>query len=88
MNITKSDYISIIKENAVTSISLENIKRTDQLADIGIDSLGFATLLWSMEDRFNVQIDEKCFETLNGISTIADLINVFLEIDLFIDFDT
>lgn len=80
MKISRDEFISILKDNASPDIDfcrIIEIKGTDILGDVGIDSLGFATLLWTIEDKFNIQVDDKYLESLNGLSTVEDLLKVF-----------
>lgn len=94
MKISHGDFVSILKENVSNSSeidvsNLSNIKMSDRLSDIGIDSLGFATLLWSIEEKLNIQTDDEYLESLNGLSTVSDLLDVFKalghEIELELD---
>ena len=87
MKISKNEFILIIKENAVNEVDFDTIKANDNLSDIGIDSLGFVTLLWAIENRFNIEVDDQYLESLNGMSTIADLITTLKVCGLEIDID-
>lgn len=76
MKLHRNDFIELVKSN-VTTVSaerLEAISADDRLGDIGIDSLGFATLLFAIEDKLEIRIDERFMDSLNGQSTIADLV--------------
>lgn len=76
MKLYRNDFIGLVKNN-VTTVSaerLEAITAEDRLGDIGIDSLGFATLLFAIEDKLEMRIDERYIDSLNGKSTIADLV--------------
>lgn len=76
MRLHRNDFIELVKSN-VTTVSaerLEAITAEDRLGDIGIDSLGFATLLFAIEDKLEIRIDEQFIDGLNGQSTIADLV--------------
>lgn len=76
MKIDKNEFLQMIKEN-VTEARLEAVRPESTLAEIGIDSLGFATLLFAIEDKLNVRIDEGYLEKLNDLSTISELIATF-----------
>jgi acyl carrier protein len=76
MKITYEQFFELIKSNA-TGFNRTVISADDQLADMGIDSLGFATLLFALEDQFNAQIDERYLEKLNSLTRVRDLVEVF-----------
>lgn len=88
MNISRAEFISIVKENVDIGTNIEDIKLDDQLSDIGIDSLGFVTLLWAIEDRLKTQIDDQNLESLNSASTVADFISTFDECGVKINIET
>ncbi len=79
MKIDKSEFLQLIKEN-VTEVQLDTVRPDSTLAEIGIDSLGFATLLFAIEEKLNVQIDEAYLEKLSGLSTIAELVDAFRQL--------
>lgn len=76
MKIARNEFIDLIRQN-VTDIKVDSVEPTDRLSDIGIDSLGFATLLFAIEEKLNVQIDEQYLSKLSGLSTIAELVDTF-----------
>lgn len=76
MKISRTEFIDLIRQN-VTDVKIDSVKPEDRLSDIGIDSLGFATLLFAIEEKLNVQIDDKYLSKLNGLSTIAELTATF-----------
>ncbi|WP_426207497.1 acyl carrier protein [Massilia sp. TWP1-3-3] len=76
MKIDRQQFIDLIKQN-VTGVSIDAVKPDDKLSDLGIDSLGFATLLFAIEDKLNVQIDDQYLSKLSGLSTIAELVSTF-----------
>ncbi|WP_426103509.1 acyl carrier protein [Massilia sp. TSP1-1-2] len=76
MKIDRQEFIDLIKQN-VTGVSIDAVKPDDKLSDLGIDSLGFATLLFAIEDKLNVQIDDQYLSKLSGLSTIAELVSTF-----------
>lgn len=80
MKISRDDFISLVKQNVHAGTKIDEIKLEDRLADIGIDSLGFATLLWAIEEKFKVQVDDTYLKNLNNLTTVADLIAAFKEI--------
>lgn len=76
MIVTKQEFIEIIKQNS-ESFQGESVLRTDQLADLGIDSLGFVMTIYSFEEKLKVKIDDKYLEQLTEISSVGDLIDAF-----------
>ncbi len=79
MKITLDEFITVVRKNASDDVVLKEIKLDDHLGDIGIDSLGFVTLLWDVEDTFKISVDDQCLEHLNYASTVSDLISTFGE---------
>lgn len=84
MKINREEFIQIIRENA-SGFDKNEIVGTDKLSDLGLDSLGFATTLFAIEDRFSVVVDEKYLSRLNSMSTVADLVGVFGEMGYHIE---
>ena len=76
MKINRVDFQKILLEN-VNGIDIENIEPEKSLADLGLDSLGFATLLFALEDHLGVEIEESKLAGLNRESTLNDFIGVF-----------
>lgn len=79
MKIDREEFVEIIKKN-VHGVNVDSVKPDDRLTDLGIDSLGFASLLWAIESRLKVQIDEQYLEKLSGMSTVAELASTFQEL--------
>lgn len=77
MKMDRGEFIALIKQNVAGEVNVDDIKPDDRLADIGIDSLGFATLLWAIEAKFDIKIDDSYLESLNGLSTVSDLVATF-----------
>ncbi|MBG7620561.1 acyl carrier protein [Herbaspirillum sp. AP02] len=80
MKLTYDDFSSILFANTVQVKEVRTLRPADLLSDIGIDSLGFATVLWTLEERFNIQVDDRYLQRLNDLSTVSDLIAVFAEL--------
>ena len=78
MKLQRADFIELVRGNVPTlpAERLEAITAEDTLEDVGIDSLGFATLLFAIEEKLDTRIDERLMDRLNGRSTIADLMSV------------
>lgn len=85
MKIDRNEFIAIIKQHVDIKINVDDIDLDDRLADIGIDSLGFVTLLWAIEERFKIQVDDKYLESLNDLTTVSDLIQTFKALGYEID---
>ena len=68
-----------MKDNTVSDFKFDLITLDDHLQDLGIDSLGFATLLWELESHFNIT-DPSYADELNGHSTIGDMILVYRDL--------
>jgi acyl carrier protein len=76
MKINRDAFRQILLEN-VNGVDIDQITPDKCLADLGLDSLGFATLLFAIEDHLGVQIDESKLAGLNQKSTLIDFVEVF-----------
>ena len=76
MKIDRDEFIELIKQN-VTGGEVGELTMSTRLADIGIDSLGFATLLFAIEDKLSIRIDEAYLESLSGLSTVSEFVSTF-----------
>lgn len=76
MKIDRTQFIELLQQN-VSDGKIDDLTLETRLSDIGVDSLGFATLLFAIEDKLGVQIDEKYLEGLSGLSTVAEFIRTF-----------
>ncbi len=76
MKISRSEFIELIKQN-VSGAKIESVKPDDRLDQLGLDSLGFATLLFAIEEKLKVQIDDQYLSGLSGLSTISELVSTF-----------
>lgn len=76
MKISREQFQKILQEN-VNVIDINQITPDKCLADLGLDSLGFATLLFAIEDSLGVQIEESKLSNLNRDSTLKDFVEVF-----------
>lgn len=76
MRMNRATFIALIEQN-VPSANLNKLNLDTRLADVGIDSLGLVTLLFSIESAFNIKIDDKDLEGLNGQSSMAQFISTF-----------
>lgn len=76
MKIDRNEFIDLIRQN-VAGGKVNELTMDTRLSDIGIDSLGFATLLFAIEDKLKIQIDEDYLEGLNSLSTVAHFVSKF-----------
>lgn len=76
MKISREEFHQIFLDN-VSGIDVNQVEPGKRLADLGLDSLGFATLLFAIEDHLGVQIEESKLSGLNRDSTLHDFIEVF-----------
>lgn len=76
MKISREEFCQILLEN-VNDFDINKIEPEKRLADLGLDSLGFATLLFAIEDHLGVQIEESKLSGLNRDSTLHDFVEVF-----------
>lgn len=76
MKINRDAFKQILLEN-VNGVDIDQITPEKCLADLGLDSLGFATLLFAIEDHLGVQIEESKLAGLNRESTLNDFVKVF-----------
>jgi acyl carrier protein len=84
MKISKDEFKAILQEN-VKEIDVETLNKSNQLGDLGLDSLGFVTFLFAIEDKFGIQIDERRLEGLNSESTLEEMIRVLEGVGLHIE---
>lgn len=67
----KSKMVKIVKD-ANKTVVIENDEDFDRpLAEIGLDSLDFMSILFSVQDKFNINIPD---EDIDGLNTLNDLI--------------
>ncbi len=66
--------ISILKSNmAEPDVELTE---TSNLADLGIESLDFAVIIFDMEDTFGIEIPFDASENADDFKTIGDIVNI------------
>lgn len=74
--ISREELLEMIGKS-VPGFDASQVRVDSRLVDLGIDSLGFATLLFAIEDGLGVQIDESRLGGLSGQSTLQELSEVF-----------
>ena len=57
----------------------EAISRNMPLEDLGIDSLGAITILYELEDRYDIEIPNEVFDSLNVVNDIVVHLEQLLE---------
>jgi acyl carrier protein len=84
MKISKEEFKTLLQEN-VKGIDIDTLDKSNRLDDLGLDSLGFVTFLFALEDHTGIQIDEERLAGLHGGSTLEEMLRVFEEIGLHIE---
>lgn len=84
MKISREELHKFVRANA-NGFDGREIKGADNLSELGLDSLGLATLLFAIEERLEIQIDESYLSGLNNMSTVADLVGVFKDMGYHIE---
>lgn len=74
--ISREELLEMIGKS-VPGFDAALVRDDSRLVDLGIDSLGFATLLFAIEDALGVQIDESKLGGLSGQSSLRELSDVF-----------
>lgn len=67
---TQDAVIEIISREQ--NCSPKDISMTSNLEDLGIDSMKAITILYLLEEKFNIEIPN---ETIESISTVGDIID-------------
>lgn len=70
------DILSIIKENDI-KVDLEKLDLSMSLRDQGLDSLDMTSILFSIEDKFDIKVSDEDIdrENLLSIEAIVSFIN-------------
>ena len=84
MNISKFEFIKILKDNA-DKFDKDDIDATDLLSELGVDSLGFVMIIYAIEEKLNIKIDDNDLKSLTSTSTVADFVKVLAVLDIHID---
>jgi acyl carrier protein len=73
-------------ETAVFEVIANHINRqTDvitldsELKDLGVDSLGAITILYELEERFDIEIPNEVIESINNVRDIVNHLELMLE---------
>ena len=75
MTARREELLQIFRKTAteVVEQNFDTVSEGTVISDLGIDSLGMLEIIGSMERELKIQIPD---ETLSGISTIRDLLEV------------
>lgn len=84
MNISKFEFVKILKDNA-DKFDKEDIAATDVLSELGVDSLGFVMTIYAIEEKLNIKIDDEDLKSLTSTSTVADFVKVLAALDVNIE---
>jgi acyl carrier protein len=72
MKATESQLLDLVAEAAI--IDREKLVREATLADLGISSLDLITLLFELEERFGVVIEEGDMPEMTTLGDMADFL--------------
>ncbi|MEQ1629622.1 MAG: acyl carrier protein [Gallionella sp.] len=75
MKLDRDGFIKIIENNS--DVKINALSAHNKLSELGVDSLGFATLLFEIEDHFGIKINEEELQGLGGEATVSDFIEKF-----------
>ncbi|MER2490604.1 acyl carrier protein [Catenovulum sediminis] len=56
--------------------ALDHIDESTNLEHFGLDSVGFFTMIYKIEDACNIEFDEETLDQLTLKSTLGDLLSV------------
>ena len=74
--VTPDDVLDIFRENQI-KIDIDKLDHSDPLPDQGLDSLDIITVLFAIEERYNIKIPEKDIDQgkLSSIHSIVKYLN-------------
>lgn len=70
---TQDAVIEIITREQKCSSA--DISMTENLEDLGVDSLKAITILYLLEEQFNIEIPNETIESISTVGDIVDRIN-------------
>ena len=75
---TSQNILDIILQNDIR-VDLEELDHSNSLAEQGLDSLDIVTILFAIEEKFQIKIPEEDIEQekLSSINSIVSYINEF-----------
>ena len=80
VNLDKKTLIRRIAEIIISELKLEDVTldtfdpELDLVDELGIDSMGLATIALVLQDEYNITIDEDDYPKLRNVRLIADYI--------------
>jgi acyl carrier protein len=72
MKMTEEQLIDLIAEEAI--VDKEKLKRDATIADIGISSLDVITMLFELEERYGVVIEESDMPKMETLGEMIDFL--------------
>ena len=78
--VRREDILELMKNMGSINIVIDNIKPDLSLDSQGVDSLDMMSLLFDIEDKFSIKIEEEALQNyaLLTIDEIVDKINLLL----------
>ncbi len=73
----KTAVIEVIANQ--TSRQTDTISLESELKALGIDSLGAITILYELEERFNIEISNEVIESIDNVRDIVNHLELVLE---------
>jgi acyl carrier protein len=74
MNVTEPELLDLIAEEAI--IDREKLQRDATLTDLGISSLDVITMLFELEERYGVVIEEADMPKMQTLGEMVDFLMV------------
>ena len=84
MNITKAQFIEILKANA-DKFDRKDLDGTELLTDLGVDSLGFVMTIYAIEEKLNIKIKDEDLASLTPSSSVSDFVKVLSSLGVTIE---
>jgi acyl carrier protein len=72
MSVTESELLDLIAQEAI--IDREKLQREATLGDLGISSLDVITMLFELEERYGVVIEEADMPTMETLGEMVDFL--------------
>ena len=72
MSLTEDALLDLIAKEAL--VERDKLVRDAALADLGVSSLDLITLLFELEERYNVVVEEAELEPMTTVGELADFL--------------
>ncbi len=69
------DVRKVVSEILAKRVDISNLKETDSLKNIGLDSLDLVEVMLEIEDALGVEFDSDEIAELSTLQSVLDLIN-------------